>query len=144
MAHVRLTAADFSPMMLQRAASFAKELQVQVNLIESDIEKLEFPEQSFDYIISTLSLCGYDDPMQVLHKLKRWCRSDGQICLMEHGLGSNMVLKSAQHILNPIAHKISGCHWNRDIVHMVKDSGLQIKHMESHWGGMIHLIWAQA
>jgi len=144
MTKVRLTAADFSPMMLKRAAVIADELRLQVNFIESDIEKLVLPEQSFDYVVSTLSLCGYDNPADVLRNIKRWCRPDGRICLMEHGLGNNIMLKSAQHMLNPIARKISGCHWNRNIVQMVKDSGLQIEQMEQHWGGMIHLIWARA
>ncbi|AZS15760.1 class I SAM-dependent methyltransferase [Paenibacillus lutimineralis] len=143
MTSVRLTAADFSPMMLKRAAGIADELQMQVNFIESDIEKLQLPGQSFDGIVSTLSLCGYDDPVQVLRNIKRWCRPGGQIRLMEHGLGSNILLQSAQHVVNPIARKISGCHWNRDIVQMVKDSSLQIERMERHWGGMIHLIWAR-
>ncbi|NWL86780.1 class I SAM-dependent methyltransferase [Paenibacillus sp. 79R4] len=142
MARIHLTAADFSPMMLRRAAEIADELQMQVHFIESDIEKLQLPEQSFDAIVSTLSLCGYDDPVQVLRNLKRWCRPGGQIRLMEHGLGGNLILRSAQRVVNPIARQISGCHWNRDIIQMVKGSGLQIERMERHMGGMIYLIWA--
>lgn len=143
MAQVRLTAADFSPMMLKRAARIADELHMHVNLIESDIETLEFPEHSFDCVVSTLSLCGYDNPEQVLRNIRSWCRPDGRICLLEHGLGGNVLLKSAQHLLNPIARKMSGCHWNRDIVQIVKNSGLRIERMEPYWGGMIHLIWAR-
>jgi ubiquinone/menaquinone biosynthesis C-methylase UbiE len=144
MNQVMLTAADFSPMMLKRAARIADEMNIEVNLIESDIETLNFPEHSFDCIVSTLSLCGYDNPEQVLHNVSRWCRPGGQVCLLEHGLGGNLLLKSAQHLVNPLARKISGCNWNRDIVQIVQNSGLRIERMEQHWGGMIYLIWARA
>ena len=144
MDRVRLSAADFSPMMLQRARRIADELNLQVTLIESDIETLDFPAHSFDCVVSTLSLCGYDDPEQVLRNISRWCKPDGHVYLLEHGLGRNPFLKSAQRLLNPVAHKISGCNWNRDIEQIVRNSGLQIEHMERYWNGMIHLIWARS
>ncbi|MDR9854963.1 class I SAM-dependent methyltransferase [Paenibacillus sp. VCA1] len=144
MERMRLTAVDFSPMMLQRARIIAEELHVQAEFIESDIETLNFPPQSFDCVISTLSLCGYEDPIQVLRKLGQWCKPGGRLFLLEHGLGKNPALKSAQRLLNPVARRISGCHWNRNIEQLVLDAGLQIERMERHWGGMIHLIWARA
>ncbi|GIP26935.1 type 11 methyltransferase [Paenibacillus sp. J23TS9] len=144
MDRVRLSAADFSPMMLQRARRIADELNLQVTLIESDIETLDFPAHSFDCVVSTLSLCGYDDPEQVLRNIKRWCKPNGRVYLLEHGLGRNPFFKSAQRLLNPVARKISGCNWNRDIEQIVRNSGLQIEHMERHWNGMIHLIWARS
>ncbi|WP_136605081.1 class I SAM-dependent methyltransferase [Paenibacillus dokdonensis] len=144
MDRVRLSAADFSPMMLQRARRIADELNLQVTLIESDIETLDFPAHSFDSVVSTLSLCGYDDPKQVLRNIGRWCKPGGQVYLLEHGLGRNPFFKSAQRLLNPAARKISGCNWNRDIEQIVRNSGLQIEHMERYWNGMIHLIWARS
>ncbi|MCJ8014940.1 class I SAM-dependent methyltransferase [Paenibacillus sp. KQZ6P-2] len=140
---VRLTAVDFSPMMLQRARRIANELHMQVHFIESDIEALDFQEHSFDCVVSTLSLCGYDDPEQVLRNISRWCKPGGRVYLLEHGLGKNPVLKSAQRLLNPVARKMSGCHWNRNIEQLVTSSGLRIERMERYWNGMIHLIWAR-
>lgn len=144
MDHMRLTAVDFSPVMLQRARRIAEELHIEVDLAESDIETLDFPPDSFDCIVSTLSLCGYDDPAKVLRKMRKWSKPDGRIYLMEHGLGNNPFLKSAQRLVNPVARRMSGCHWNRDIERLVLDSGLRVERMERYWGGMIHLIWARA
>lgn len=142
MGRMRLTAVDFSPMMLQRARRIAGEMDIKADFIESDIEDLDFPPQSFDCVVSTLSLCGYEDPVRVLRNMKKWSKPGGRIYLLEHGLGKNPALKTALRLANPIARRMSGCHWNRNIESLVLDSGLRIERMERHWGGMIYLIWA--
>lgn len=144
MDRVRLTAADFSPMMLQRASRIADELGIQVQFIESDIETLDFPDHSFDCVVSTLSLCGYDDPVRVLSSIRRWVKPGGRVYLLEHGLGSNILLKSAQYVANPFARQMSGCNWNRNIIQIVNQSGLRIQRMERYWSGMMYLIWAES
>ncbi|MWV43033.1 methyltransferase domain-containing protein [Paenibacillus sp. HJL G12] len=141
---VRLTAADFSPMMLQRARRLAEEMHFQVHFIECDIEALDFPEHSFDCVVSTLSLCGYEDPEMVLRNISKWCKPGGRVFLLEHGLGKNPLLKSAQRLLNPVARKMSGCHWDRNIEQIVQRSELKIERIERYWNGMVHLIWARS
>ncbi|UNK19176.1 class I SAM-dependent methyltransferase [Paenibacillus sp. N3/727] len=139
---VDLTAVDFSPEMLNSARRMALELQLEVSFQEQDIETLELPERSFDCVVSTLSLCGYDDPLAVLNKMNRWCRPGGRICLLEHGISSNRLLGFTQHLVNPVARRISGCHFNRDMLQIVHDSEVEVVNTERYYGGMIHLIWA--
>ena len=141
---VDLTAVDFSPMMLQHARQLADELQFKVNFIESDIETLDFPDHSFDCIVSTLSLCGYNDPVSVLNKMNRWSRPGGRIYLLEHGLSSYRLIQYTQQVINPIARKFSGCHWNRNMDDILHSSDLEVEKTEYYWNGIIHLIWARA
>lgn len=141
---VELTAVDFSPEMLNSARRMAAGLNLNVSFHEQDIEKLELTENSFDCIVSTLSLCGYDDPVAVLNQMNRWCRPGGGIYLLEHGISHNKLLGLTQHIVNPAARLISGCHFNRDMLQIVHDSDVEVVKTERFWGGMIHLIWARA
>lgn len=141
---IELTAVDFSPEMLRSAKRMAADLDLRVTFQQQDIETLQLPERSFDAVISTLSLCGYDDPLQVVHKMNQWCRPGGSICLLEHGVSHNKLLGITQHLVNPVARRISGCHFNRDILGIVRASDVEIVKTERYYGGMVHLIWARA
>jgi ubiquinone/menaquinone biosynthesis C-methylase UbiE len=140
---VRITAIDFSPEMLKRAKNAADEYEIEVEFIQSDVETLTFPPNSFDTVVSTLSLCGYDDPVGVFNRFSRWCRKDGRILLMEHGLSSNPFLSFLQKALNPLAYRLVGCHQNRDMMNLIRSSDLVVEKMESHWAGVVHLVWAK-
>ena len=65
-----VTAVDFSGEMLKKAKAAAIEEGMDAQFIHSDVESLSFEDYSFDTIISTLSLCGYENPMKVLNLMK--------------------------------------------------------------------------
>jgi len=139
---VKVTATDFSEVMLEKAKRAAKHHQIKVDFICSDIEEMNFPDQSFDTIVSTLSFCSYDNPMIVLDKINRWCRPNGQILFMEHGISSNLAVSAVQKALNPLLYRAYGCHHTRNILGLIRESGLKINKVESYWLNMVHLIRA--
>lgn len=141
--HVEVTAVDFSPEMLKRAKEAAREYGIKADFIQADVESLAFAPDSFDTVVSTLSLCGYKDPMRMLRQFNRWCKKDGNILLMEHGISSNIVIASLQNALDPFAYRMAGCHQNRDMIHIIRSSGLRIEQVERYWMGMVHLVWAK-
>lgn len=141
---VNVTAVDFSPEMLSRARRMASELGIRANFLERDIETLELPERSYDCVVSTLSLCGYEDPVKALNKINRWSKPGGRVYLLEHGMSTNRFLGAMQHLINPAGRRISGCHFNRDMIHIANASELNIVKTERYWNGIVHLIWAQA
>lgn len=138
-----ITAVDFSPEMLKQAQKSAMDAGLHATMILEDVEKVEFPDQSFDTVVSTCSLCGYSDPVQVLKKLNRWCRDDGQILLLEHGISSNPIYATLQKTFSPLAYRMSGCHYDRDIMAIVKEAGISVIKTEHYWHDIIHLIWAK-
>lgn len=140
---VRITAADFSSAMLEKARRAAGHHHVNADFICTDIEEMSFPGQSFDTIVSTLSCCSYKNPLGVLKKINRWCKPDGTILLMEHGISSNFMVSALQRALNPLLFRVYGCHHTRDIIGLVRESGMQISRVESYSLNMIHLIWAR-
>lgn len=140
---VSVTAVDFSNEMLSRAKLAAIECSVRAEFMQSDIESLDFSDHSFDTIVSTLTLCGYDDPIAVLKKFNRWVKADGQILLMEHGVSSNRILGFMQKVVDPLFVKTIGCHQNRDMKQIFHQSGIEIMETERHLLGMVHLVWAK-
>lgn len=140
--NVQVTAVDISPQMLEKAKGAAKEQGIYTEFMLSDIEALDFPENSFDTIVSTLSFCGYEHPIQMFNKLQRWCKPQGRILLMEHGISFNPVLAFFQKVIDPVHYKLIGCHQKREMLRLIQDSKLEIQKVESHWKGIFHLIWA--
>jgi len=140
---VKITATDFSKEMLKKAQQAAKVVDLEPEFILSDIEELEFAEHSFDTIISTLSLCCYENPMMVLDKLHRWCRPEGKILFMEHGISSNIAYSTAQKVFDPLLYRFIGCHHTRNMPDLLQKSGITINKVESYWLDTVKLIWAQ-
>jgi ubiquinone/menaquinone biosynthesis C-methylase UbiE len=140
---VKVTATDFSEAMLEKARHAAKSYGLQADFISGDIEAMDFPEASFDTIISTLSFCSYENPLKVLEKVNTWCKPDGNILLMEHGISSKVAVSMLQKTLNPLLYRFSGCHHTRNILKMVRESEMTIEKSESFWFNMAHLIWAK-
>lgn len=139
---VKVTAADFSEEMLAGARKKASAYNIEAEWICMDIEKMDFAAHSFDTIVSTLSFCCYENPLEMLKKIQHWCKPEGKILLLEHGISSNIMVSGAQRVLNPLLFKMIGCHHTRDILKLVRDSGLNVHKSESHWLNMFHIIWA--
>lgn len=140
---VHITGVDFSPMMINSAKSAANQYGISTDLLVADVDELQFERDSFDCIVSTLTLCGYNNPVSVLNKFNDWCKEDGKILLLEHGLSSNRILSSMQKIFNPIYRKMSGCHGDRDMLDIVTTSKLNIELSERSWADILCLITAK-
>ncbi|MFC4403889.1 class I SAM-dependent methyltransferase [Gracilibacillus xinjiangensis] len=142
-ASIHITGVDFSPEMLKSARKAADSHQVNTELLLKNVENLDFESNSFDHIVSTLSLCSYQNPAGVLAKFNKWCRQDGSIRLLEHGLSSNKFLSLSQKAIDPIFTKISGCHCDRDILQLVKKANIKVDRVDRYWSDIVYLIWAK-
>jgi len=140
---IELTGLDFSHEMLKSAQNAAIEYPFKTTFIQNDVETVEFNENSFDTIISSGSLCAYQDPVNVLNKFQKWCKPEGKILMLEHGISTNKLLAGLQKSLNPLALKVVGCHQNRNISDIVKESSLKIIREERYLAGYLYLIWAK-
>ncbi|WP_054950085.1 class I SAM-dependent methyltransferase [Numidum massiliense] len=142
-ARVEVTAVDFSPEMLQKAREAAAEYGITAEFVQADIEDITFAPDSFDTVVSTLSLCSYNAPLRFLKKCRRWCKKDGRILLMEHGISSNRIVASVQKVLNPLSYRVVGCHQTRDVMDLIRSSGIVVERAEHYLAGMVHLVWAK-
>ena len=140
---IKLTGVDFSHEMLKAAEHAAKDYPFQTTLIQKDVEMLEFNEDSFDTIISSTSFCAYQEPVDVLNKFQKWCKPDGKILMLEHGISTNTFLAGMQSMLDPLALRVVGCHQNRNISAIVEKSDVKLIREERHLAGSLYLIWAK-
>lgn len=141
--NIELTGIDFSHEMLKSAQDAAKNYPFKTTFIQEDVESIELSASSFDTIVSSGSLCAYQDPIHVLNNFQKWCKPKGKILLLEHGLCTNKTLGWLQKFLNPLLLKLTGCHQDRNMTDIVKKSNLKIIWAERHFGGYLYLIWAK-
>jgi len=138
-----ITAVDLSPKMLEVARENAARHNLNVNLVVMDAEKLEFPDGSFDTVVSTLSTCTFPDPIKALQEMKRVCRPNGQILLLEHG-HSNLPWLANFQDRNEYQHyqDHAGCRWNQDPLDLVLSAGMKVLKSKRNILGMFHSIEA--
>ena len=97
-----------------------------------DSQDMQFPDNKFDAVVDSFGLCSFEDPVAALKEMRRVCRSDGKVILIEHGLGTYDFICN---ILNKQADKHAerwGCWWNRDIDKLVREAGMEVV-WESRW-----------
>lgn len=139
-----ITAVDLSVKMLEVARANATRHELNVNLAIMDAEHLEFRDGSFDTVVSTLSTCTFPDPVKALQEMKRVCRPNGLILLMEHGHSNVRWLANFQD-RNEYQHyeEHAGCRWNQDPLDLVRLAGIKIVKSKRNILGMFHSIEAK-
>lgn len=124
---IHLTGIDFSPKMLKYAEQRAKELDIAVTLMEMDVQNLTFEDQTFDYIVATCVFCSVPDPIQGMREMKRVCKREGEIRLLEHMRSEQPMVGKLMDLLNPLTVRISGANINRYTLKNVESAGLIIQ-----------------
>ena len=98
-----------------------------VKTLHTTAEYLPYPDQQFDIVVSTWTLCTIPDPVQALKETARVLKPSGQFLFLEHGRSDDPHVARWQDRLNPIQNVIGcGCHLNRQIDRLIEDSGLRI------------------
>lgn len=139
---VHVTAIDISPNMLEKAIVAAELAQLDVTFMLGNAETVHFSANQFDTIVSTLSFCGYDDPLNLLKKVYRWLKPGGTLLLFEHGMSDSPMIRLLQNKFDPLAKRIIGCHQNRPIIKMVQKLSVQIEAHQIFGKGIFHVVRA--
>jgi len=140
----RSVAVDLSPRMLRRAASRARRLEHDVDLVLADAQHLPFRDGAFDAAAATFVFCSVPDPVMGLGEVRRVLRDEGQVHLLEHVRAGNRVVGRLMDLINPVAVRLMGANINRDTVGNVERSGFALKSVESRGFGILRLIRAEA
>jgi ubiquinone/menaquinone biosynthesis C-methylase UbiE len=128
---VRITAIDFSPRMLARARKKANKLNIRVDLQEMDVQYLKFPDHSFDTVFATFVFCSVPDPVMGLRELRRICKPEGRLLLLEHMRPGNTALGFLFDALNPMVVRMMGANINLRTIDNIRAAGWQIKMEEN-------------
>ena len=139
----KITAIDYNSSMLETAREKASKLGKKASFILMDAGKLGFPDHSFDIVVDTLCMCTYPNPINVLKEMKRVCKSNGRILLLEHGRSSNRYLEWLQKKLASRQYEMLGCNAFRDHIDLVKKAGLNIGSLNRSGFGIYYSIVAK-
>lgn len=69
--------------------------------------------------------CTFPDPVTALSEMKRVCKDDRRIILLEHGRSDNRLVGRFQDVREEAHAKQLGCHWTREPLDLVSQAGLQ-------------------
>jgi ubiquinone/menaquinone biosynthesis C-methylase UbiE len=138
-----ITAIDLSEKMLDRARQRAARQSLTIELLSMDAQALAFPNESFDFVVATFVFCSVPDPVLGLREVRRVCKRDGKVLLLEHMRPESHWLGKLFDLLNPTWVRLTGANINRRTVENVGRVGLKIESTESlSPNGIVKLIVA--
>lgn len=138
----RLSATDISPAMLEIARQRAGELGREVGLREADAQDLPFPEESFDAVVCTLSLCNIPDERRAVAEMKRVLRPGGRLLLLDHVRSSSRFVRTLQRMLEVLTVRFEGDHLLRRPLDHVLGEGFQIERRQRYKRGVVERLRA--
>ncbi|HVZ34173.1 MAG TPA: MFS transporter, partial [Polyangiaceae bacterium] len=118
-----VVAMDISERMLARAKRKAERLGISVHHDLGDVQRLKYPDASFDVALATFLFCSVPDPISGLSEIRRVLRPGGQLLLLEHVLSERPLLRRLMGWLDPVPFHLWGAHINRDTVANVRAAG---------------------
>jgi ubiquinone/menaquinone biosynthesis C-methylase UbiE len=97
-------------------------------------EHLELPDESFNSVVCTFTLCSIADVDSAMSEMRRILRSGGRMYFVEHGLSDDPRIQWWQHKLNPLNKIVGdGCHLNRIPTTTISNSGLRMERFDTFY-----------
>jgi ubiquinone/menaquinone biosynthesis C-methylase UbiE len=131
----RLTGIELSPAMLGIARGRARELGREIDLRVGDTQALDFPDASFDTVVSTLALCTIPDDRKAVAEAGRVLRPGGRFLWLEHVRSPLRPVRLVERLLEPLLLWLEGDHLLREPVDHLVAEGFEVERLErSKWG----------
>jgi len=112
----RITTVDPNPGMNRMLQKRIGKSGVEVDKRVISSEELPFDDDSFDTIVSTMTLCSIPDVQQAMGELYRVLRPGGRFYFLEHGLSDDPEVQKWQRRLTWLQSKFAdGCRLEIDI-----------------------------
>jgi ubiquinone/menaquinone biosynthesis C-methylase UbiE len=140
---IHLTGIDFSPQMLQLARRQAEQLGLDVDLRLGDAQALDFPDASFDTVVSTLSLCAIPDERQAVAEMRRVLRPGGRLLLLDHVAAAPRAGRAIQWLLERVTVPLGEEHLRRRPLLQVQAEGFQVERRERTKLGVVERLAAR-
>ncbi|MDB9970941.1 class I SAM-dependent methyltransferase [Porticoccaceae bacterium] len=102
-----------------------------VEIILGSAEAMPFPDNHFDSVVITYTLCTIPDAESANLEIRRVLKPGGKLIFCEHGLAPDAGVAKWQGRIDPIWGKIAGgCHLNRDIPQLITGAGFTLETLE--------------
>ena len=132
---------DISPRMLAKARTRAAAYVGNLDLRLMDVHALEFPDRSFDQVVTSCTFCSVPDPVAGLNALRRVLKPGGMLYMFEHTGSRLFPFNLMLNIMTPIWKPI-GPEMNRDTVANVRKAGFEIRQVNNLYLDVVKTIIA--
>ena len=142
-AECKVTAIDFSSGMLARARDKVKDANASVELLEMDVQHMDFSDNTFDTVVGTCVFCSVPDPVKGLQEVRRVCKKEGRIILLEHVRSDNPIVGKLMDIINPFSLYLIGSNINRRTLDNLEQAGVETVQIKDYHSKIVKLILAK-
>ena len=133
---------DISPRMLEKAKIRAAKYAGSLDLRVMDIHELEFPDHSFDQVVTSCTFCSVPNPVAGLTALRRVLKAGGMLYMFEHTGSHIFPFNLMLDLMTPLWKPI-GPDMNRDTVANVEKAGFEIKQVNNVYLDVVKTIIAK-
>mgnify|MGYP001493710459 CR=1 FL=1 len=140
-AEIDVTGIDFSKDMLEKARARVKNKK-NIHLIEMDAQNMDFEDNSFDTVLTSCVFCSVPDPVEGLKEIRRVCKNNGKIIMLEHMRSKHKVIGKIMDLINFIPLNIWGANINRKTMKNLQKAGFKTKDIKykNIWTDIVKLI----
>ena len=111
--HCDVTGIDLAPDMLARARQKIRENGwTHLSVLEMNALDLNFPDNTFDYVMAFHVVTVVPDPIQMVAEANRVCKPSGKIVIVNHFTSEFPLLGSLTEALDPITRWLG---WRTDL-----------------------------
>ena len=122
---------DPSEELSEMARTVAIQEGMKVNFISSGAEEIPLPDDHFDSVLITYTMCTIPEVIRANTEIRRVLKDQGKMIFCEHGVAPDDNIRKWQKRINPFWGKIAGgCNINRNIPSLIQESGFDIVEME--------------
>ena len=139
---VELIGIELSEEMLARARARAAELGIRADLRRGDAQSLDFPDETFDTVTCTISLCSIPDDAAALREVRRVLRPGGRFVAMEHVRSPSFPVRAVQRAIDPLTVRFEGDHVAREPLDHLRREGFHIGELERLKWGIVERVSA--
>ena len=97
-------------------------------------EVIDLPDESCEFVVSTLVLCTVSNPKQCIDQIRRILRPNGKFIFIEHVVAedSRFISWIQKMLHRPWHWFFEGCHTNRDTKSLLESGGFNSLSIESY------------
>ncbi|MDC3322966.1 class I SAM-dependent methyltransferase [Gammaproteobacteria bacterium] len=122
---------DPSEELSEMARAVAIQEGMEVNFISSGAEEIPLPDDHFDSVLITYTMCTIPEVIRANTEIRRVLKNQGKMIFCEHGAAPDENIRKWQKRINPFWGKIAGgCNIDRNIPSLIQDSGFDIIEIE--------------
>ena len=101
----------------------------ELEIVETEVERMPFPDASFDAVVSTLVLCSVNDLDRSIAEIRRVLRPGGALVFLEHVAAEDRPDRYVwQRRVEPLWKRVAGnCHLTRRTGDAIRRGGFEME-----------------